>query len=107
LVIGLYLFLRGHNAPGGGFIAGLVISVALIVQYLASGAEWARSRVRLPLAPMIAAGVGIAFLTGLGSFAFGRPFLTSAFGYFKLPVVGKFELATAALFDLGVLLVVT
>ncbi len=106
LVVGLYLFLRGHNAPGGGFIAGLVMTVAFLTQYIAGGTEWARSRLRLPFAPMIGFGVGIALLTGLASFAFERPFLTSAFTYLKWPVVGKFEVASAALFDLGVLSVV-
>ena len=52
------------------------------------------------------AGLLIAGLTGLGSWLFGYPFLTSAFGHFDLPLVGEFELATAMLFDLGVYLVV-
>lgn len=106
LTVGLYLFLRGHNAPGGGFIAGLVVTVAFLTQYIAGGAQWARSRLDMPLAPMIGAGVGIALLTGLASLLFARPFLTSAFTYLEWPVVGKFEVASAALFDLGVLSVV-
>jgi multicomponent K+:H+ antiporter subunit A len=48
----------------------------------------------------------IAAATGLGSLVFGAPFMTSAFGYFSLPVIGKFELATAMLFDTGVALTV-
>ena len=48
----------------------------------------------------------MATLTGLGSWLFGRPFLTTAFGHFSLPLVGEFELATAMLFDLGVYLTV-
>jgi multicomponent K+:H+ antiporter subunit A len=48
----------------------------------------------------------IAGMTGIGSFVFARPFLTSSFGYFHLPLVGEFELATAMAFDLGVFLTV-
>ena len=55
---------------------------------------------------LIAIGVSIAFLTGLGSFLFGAPFLSQAFGYFYLPLFGKTELTTAMLFDLGVYLAV-
>ena len=55
---------------------------------------------------LIAWGLCLALLTGLGSWLFGRPFLTSAFGHFELALVGEFELATAMLFDLGVYLAV-
>jgi multicomponent K+:H+ antiporter subunit A len=106
LLVALYLLLRGHNAPGGGFIAGLVAAVALILQYLAGGIQWAQARLCFAYHPVIAAGVLLATATGLGSLAFGRPFLTSAFGHFHLPLVGDFELATAMLFDLGVFLAV-
>lgn len=56
--------------------------------------------------PLIAWGLGIATFTGLASWAFGHPFLTSTFGYLDWPIVGKFELASAMAFDLGVFLVV-
>ena len=55
---------------------------------------------------LIAWGLCLALLTGLGSWLFGRPFLTSAFGHFELMLAGEFELATAMLFDLGVYLAV-
>ena len=48
----------------------------------------------------------LASITGLGSWLFEHPFLTSSFGHFHLPLVGEFELATAMLFDLGVFLAV-
>ncbi|QOR37861.1 monovalent cation/H+ antiporter subunit A [Billgrantia diversa] len=106
LLVSAFIFLRGHNLPGGGFIAGLITAVALILLYMARGVEWAQQRLDFPYQPVAVAGVGIATLTGLGSWLFGYPFLTSAFGYFSLPLVGKFELATAMLFDLGVYLAV-
>ncbi|PLX95399.1 MAG: monovalent cation/H+ antiporter subunit A [Desulfuromonas sp.] len=107
LLVSVYIFLRGHNLPGGGFIAGLVTAIALILQYLTNGVVWTKKR--LPAAqthPLIAWGLLVAMLTGLGSWLFGRPFLTSAFGHWSLPLVGEFELASAMAFDLGVYLVV-
>jgi multicomponent K+:H+ antiporter subunit A len=106
LTVGVYIFLRGHNLPGGGFIAGLVVAIALIMQYMASGYVWAASRARVDAQAMIGAGIAIAGATGMGAWVFGRPFLTSSFGYFTLPLVGEFELATAMGFDLGVFLTV-
>ncbi|MHA6492938.1 monovalent cation/H+ antiporter subunit A [Pseudomonas borbori] len=106
LLISAFIFLRGHNLPGGGFIAGLVTSVALILQYVASGVRWTQMRLPLNYHRMAGAGVLIAGLTGAGSWLFGKPFLTSAFGHFDIPLIGDVELATALLFDLGVYLTV-
>jgi len=106
LLVSVFIFLRGHNLPGGGFIAGLVTAVALTLQYISLGVGWTQARLPFTYHSLAGAGVLIAGLTGLGSWLFGRPFLTTAFGHFWLPLVGEFELATAMLFDLGVYLVV-
>ncbi|MFG0583714.1 monovalent cation/H+ antiporter subunit A [Pseudomonas sp. zjy_9] len=106
LLISVFIFLRGHNLPGGGFIAGLITAVALILQYVASGVQWTQSRLPLNYHRMAGGGVLIATATGAGSWLFERPFLTSAFGHFHIPLVGEIELATAMLFDLGVYLTV-
>jgi multicomponent K+:H+ antiporter subunit A len=106
LLVGFYIFLRGHNEPGGGFIAGLVVSIAVVMQYMASGFSWTSARLRYPYHGVIGAGVLIAGLTGIGSWFVGKPFLTSDFTYVRIPPFEKFELATAALFDLGVFLAV-
>jgi multicomponent K+:H+ antiporter subunit A len=106
LAVGLYIFLRGHNQPGGGFIAGLVVAIAMIMQYMASGYSWTAERARFDPHALLGGGVLIAGLTGIGAMLFGRPFLTSWFRYFDLPLVGEVELATAILFDLGVFLTV-
>jgi multicomponent K+:H+ antiporter subunit A len=106
LLVAVYIFLRGHNDPGGGFIAGLVVAIALLMQYMASGFDWAAERQRYPYHGIIAFGIFAALLTGLGSLFFGYPFLTSSYGYFKLPFIEKFELATAMAFDVGVFLCV-
>ncbi|GAB3483170.1 monovalent cation/H+ antiporter subunit A [Marinomonas epiphytica] len=106
LLVSAYIFLRGHNMPGGGFIAGLITSVAIIQQYVAHGVEWIKSRIKLDYQIMIGLGVGISTLSGLGSWLFGQAFLKTWFDYFYLPAIGKFELASAMVFDLGVYLTV-
>jgi multicomponent K+:H+ antiporter subunit A len=106
LVVGLYIFLRGHNEPGGGFVAGLVVAIALLMQYMASGFAWTQERKRIEYHTMIGLGVIIAGLTGVGAWLSGTPFLTSAYTYIHLPPIEEFELATAMLFDLGVFLTV-
>lgn len=106
LMVGFFIFLRGHNEPGGGFIAGLIVSIAVVMQYMASGFAWTSARLKYPYHGVIGAGVLIAGLTGIGSWFVGKPFLTSAFTYVRIPPFEKFELATAALFDLGVFLAV-
>ncbi|MBK6637364.1 MAG: monovalent cation/H+ antiporter subunit A [Rhodocyclaceae bacterium] len=110
LLVSAFILLRGHNLPGGGFIAGLITAVALIMQYLANGVAWTHTRLPAQTHPLIAAGLLLALLTGAASWLFGRPFLTSAFGHAGLPWIGhwigEFELASAMAFDLGVYLVV-
>ncbi|RNF33002.1 monovalent cation/H+ antiporter subunit A [Paracoccus methylarcula] len=106
LMVGLFIFLRGHNQPGGGFIAGLVVAIALLMQYMASGYAWAQDRQTIPYHALIGAGVVAAGVTGIGAWFNGKPFLTSAYGYVKLPFLEKFEMATAMGFDLGVFLCV-
>lgn len=106
LLFSVFLLLRGHNEPGGGFIAGLVVAIAFLMQYMASGFGWAERRMRFDYHAIIAWGVLIAGLTGAGAWLAGRPFLTSDYGYVKLPFLEKFELATAMGFDLGVFLTV-
>jgi multicomponent K+:H+ antiporter subunit A len=106
LVVSVYLFLRGHNQPGGGFIAGLVTAVALVMQYMSLGRERAERLLDTNFVRLVGAGIGIAGLTGVAAWWFGRPFLTSAHGHPHLPVIGELPLASAALFDLGVYLTV-
>jgi multicomponent K+:H+ antiporter subunit A len=106
LLVSTFILLRGHNLPGGGFIAGLITAIALIMQYLANGVAWTHERLPANMHPIIGAGLLIATLTGLASFWYGYPFLTSAFGHVDWPIVGDFELASAMAFDLGVYLVV-
>ncbi|NUB44256.1 monovalent cation/H+ antiporter subunit A [Fertoebacter nigrum] len=106
IMVGVFIFLRGHNLPGGGFIAGLVVAIALVMQYMASGFEWTAARQKIDYHALIASGVLVAAATGIGAWFNGLPFMTSAYGYVTLWPLETFELATAALFDLGVFLTV-
>ncbi|GMQ76623.1 MAG: monovalent cation/H+ antiporter subunit A [Gammaproteobacteria bacterium] len=106
LLVAVYLFLRGHNLPGGGFIAALVAASALILMYLSDGSAMAHKRIGWRYRMLVGVGILIAAGTGLGSLIFGYPFLTTSFAYVTLPVIGEFELATAMLFDLGVFVAV-
>jgi multicomponent K+:H+ antiporter subunit A len=106
LLVAVFLLLRGHNAPGGGFIAGLVAGTALILQHLASGLGWTQHRLRLRYFPLVGGGLILAGGTGLAALAFGHPFLTSAVVHLHLPLIGELELASAVAFDLGVFLAV-
>jgi len=106
LSVAIFMYLRGHNLPGGGFIAGLVLAVPLLLQYVLSGADATQRRLRVNYQLTIGLGLIIATLTGVASFVFGYPFLTSTFGYPAVPVIGELPLASAMAFDLGVFLVV-
>ena len=101
-ILAVYLLMRGHNLPGGGFVAGLTMTVAIILQYLAGGTHWLEQR--LDIQPMRLVGIGLllACVTGLGSWAFGYPFLTSHTAHFNLPLIGELHLPSAFAFDLGV-----
>lgn len=106
MMVGVYIYLRGHNLPGGGFVAGLVFAIAYLMQYMASGYDWSHARQRYDHHVLIGWGVLIAALAGIGPWAFGLPFLTSGYEYVHLWPLEEFELATAAIFDLGVFLCV-
>jgi len=101
-VVAVYLLLRGHDLPGGGFVAGLTMSVAIILQYMAGGTRWVEDHLRLHPLRWMGMGLLLAGGTGAAAWVFGRPFLTSYFAYEELPVIGKVPTASALIFDLGV-----
>jgi multicomponent K+:H+ antiporter subunit A len=106
LLVSIHLFLRGHNLPGGGFVGGLVTAIALILQFVANGQAFVRQRLHADWSMLIGIGLLIATATGAASWLFGAPFLTTTYDYPLWPLVGAVPLASAALFDLGVYLVV-
>ncbi len=101
-----YFFLRGHNLPGGGFVAGLCFAVGLITQYMVAGTVWVESRFRLNAHHWLYWGLWTAVLTGVGALLLGYPFLTSHTAHVVLPVFGELHFPSAFVFDLGVFMVV-
>ncbi len=106
VVLSIFLFLRGHDQPGGGFIAGITLSIGFVLQYLAGGTRWVEDRLRIRPTFWIALGLLLALLTGAGAWLFGMPLLTSYFQYLDLPVLGRVPVASALAFDLGVFVLV-
>lgn len=102
----LHLFLRGHNEPGGGFVAGLVMAIAFLAQYMVGGTRWVEDRINLQPPRWIAVGLLFAVGTGLGSLVVGYPFLTTHTAHFDLPLLGEVHLPSAFFFDFGVFAVV-
>lgn len=100
--LGFHLFWRGHNAPGGGFIAGLVVAVAALLSRIVL------DRPFLNVAPqwLLPLGLLLGLVPGLVPMLFGQQFLKSAYGYLTWPLIGEFEWASAVVFDAGVFLVV-
>ncbi|WP_260954636.1 monovalent cation/H+ antiporter subunit A [Pseudomonas citri] len=106
LVVSFYLFMRGHNQPGGGFVAGLVMSVAFILQYMVAGTQWVEAQMRLRPLRWMGTGLFFATATGLGAMAVGYPFLTTHTWHVEVPLLGDLHVASALFFDIGVYAVV-
>ncbi|MBX3131383.1 MAG: monovalent cation/H+ antiporter subunit A [Polyangiaceae bacterium] len=106
LLTAVFLFLRGHNAPGGGFIAGLTAAVGLVFVYQARNPTGAPARRPASMSRWLAAGVLLAALPGVAAMLFGRAFLTAGHVHLPLPLVGEVHLSTVLVFDLGVFVVV-
>ena len=106
MLVSMYLFMRGHNQPGGGFVAGLVMSVAFILQYMVAGTQWVEAQMSLRPLRWMGTGLLCATLTGAGALAFGYPFLTTHTAHLHLPLLGDLHVASALFFDIGVFTVV-
>ena len=102
LLFSLYLLLRGHNSPGGGFIAGVMTALGILLQSIATDLRYVRLVFRVE--PRLLAGIGLltSLTTGLVPMLFEYPFLTSTFAHLHAPWLGEVELASAFFFDLGV-----
>lgn len=106
LTFGVYLFLSGHNTPGGGFIGGLVLACAIVLLYLSTDIETVKKSLPIDFKYVAAIGVLLATSTGFGSIIFGVPFMSQTFAYFDLPIFGETELTTVTIFEAGVALTV-
>lgn len=106
LLISVWLTMRGHNTPGGGFAGGLVAATAFVMTYLARGAEPLLRAVRIPPAVLIGVGLAVATATGLVPLALGDDFLESSISRLDLPLVGQVKFVSSVVFDIGVYLLV-
>lgn len=106
LIFSLFMAIKGHNEPGGGFIGGLIAAVALAIYRMANGAETFRRLIPLHPRNIIFTGLAIALLTALAPLLAGLPLLHSWHGYIPLPGGDRAHFATALFFDAGVFLVV-
>ena len=106
LLFSLYLLLRGHNSPGGGFIAGVMTALGILIQAIASDLRYVRRVFRVHPRLLAAMGLLTSLVTGLVPMLLGYPFLTSTYGHLHLLGIGDIEIASALFFDLGVYFVV-
>lgn len=104
LVLSLFMLIRGHNEPGGGFIGGLLASSAIILQIVAYGSNYARRA--LPVNYLIVAALGtlVATTAGMLGMLLDEPFLKGLWLEQSIPGIGK--LGTPLLFDIGVYMTV-
>ena len=105
VVFSIYLLLRGHNAPGGGFAGGVVAASAFALYAIANGVESARKKLRFRPRNIIGTGVATILVSGLLPLFLGMPFLSGLWLDVPVPVVGK--IGTPLIFDVGVYLVVS
>ncbi len=106
MVLSIYFYFSGHNAPGGGFAGGLVAGLALVLRYLAGGRYELGEAVPIDAGKILGLGLTLAAGTALVSVLLGAPALSSATLQFTLPVLGDIKIVTALFFDLGVYLIV-
>lgn len=106
VLVSVFLLLRGHHEPGGGFIAGLVAACAIVLVLLAWNLERARETIRLEPLHYVVLGLFLATLGGSIGFALGSPFLTGRWMEIQLAGFPVIKLGTPLLFDIGVFFVV-
>ena len=106
LLFAVHIFFTGHYTPGGGFVGGLLTASAIVLLMLAFDLDTVKKILPINYVAMVATGLLIALFTAGASIIFDVPFFTHAYDYFDLPLFGETSLHSAALFDLGVYLVV-
>ena len=104
--VSVFFLLRGHNAPGGGFVGGLVLATAVLVQYMVASATWVEFRTRINPPYWIAIGLLASGIAGVSAWCAAETFLTSLTRDIHLPVLGELHVSTTLLFDVGVYMLV-
>ena len=106
LAFSMYLLFAGHNQPGGGFAAGLVAGVTVLLVWAAGGTETVRRVLPVRSTLLMGLGLVVAAITGFAALVPGLAFLESGYIELVIPVVGKVKIVSALFFDIGVYLVV-
>ena len=106
VVCSIYLLFTGHNNPGGGFAAGMVTGLALVVRYLAGGRYELDEAAPVDAGALMGTGLSIAAVSGLAPLAFGGAVLQSAVVDLHPPLLGDVHLVTSVFFDIGVYVLV-
>jgi multisubunit Na+/H+ antiporter MnhB subunit len=105
LLFALFLLLRGHNEPGGGFVGGLVVAASFVLYGLAYGVEASRRALPIDPSKLLGGGLLIAFISGVPAVVAGRPFMTALWTRIGVGP-GALDVGTPLLFDIGVFLTV-
>jgi len=105
-LVSVYFLLRGHNLPGGGFVAGLIFATAIVLQYIVGGVLWVESRARILPQHWLALGLLVAGTAATLVWWVNHPFLAAVTWDVVLPVVGTVHLPSVLLFDIGVYMLV-
>ncbi len=106
LACSVLVLLRGHDAPGGGFVGGLLAAAGLTLRAISEGVPAARRAVRIEPHLLLGAGLAAALSSGLPALFAGQPFLTGRWLRVTAPLAGEIKLSTVLLFDVGVYMVV-
>lgn len=104
LLFSVFVLLRGHYYPGGGFVGGLVASISLVLHAFANGLEKTRKFLRYHPATLIPVGMAVAAGSGFLSIMAGHPYMTAVWLEKPFPVIGS--IGTPLIFDIGVYIVV-
>lgn len=104
LVFSIFILLRGHYLPGGGFVGGLIASIAFILHSFANGLNKTKELLIMHPGFLIPVGLTIAFMSGLAPVLYDLPFMTGLWSHEPIAILGS--LGSALFFDIGVYLVV-
>ncbi len=105
LLFAFFLLLRGHNQPGGGFVAGLVVASSFVLYSMAFGVPAARRALLVGPSPLLGIGLLVALVSGLPGALQGRPFMSAVWTRLAIGDAGL-DIGTPLLFDIGVFLAV-
>ncbi len=104
VIFSLFLLLRGHNEPGGGFIGGLVAAAAVSLKLFADDYKSARDMLRVHPLQLVGVGLVLAAFASLPALLVGESFFTAQWWLVEIPIFGQLKLSTPLIFDIGVYL---